>query len=181
MKGRGDDARPARAATGNRVTRAFGLQGDAWLRHANPASVWTRFAVLPMIVVSIWSRDWIGWYCLIPLALSLVWLFVNPLFFSPPRSTDHWASKSVLGERVWTGSERASLPEPFRSAVPAIAQAVQIVGLVPLVYGLVVLDPVAAVTGVIIMQVAKLWYLDRMVLLFDHVKSENPEYASWER
>ena len=169
------------SARGNRITRAFGLTGDAWLRHANPASVWTRFAVLPMIVISIWSRDWIGWFCLIPLVLSLIWLFVNPLFFPPPRSTDHWASKSVLGERVWTESERASLPEAFRSAVPGVAQSLQVVGLVPLVYGLVVLDPVAAVTGVVIVQVAKLWYLDRMVLLFDHVKSEVPEYASWER
>jgi hypothetical protein len=166
---------------GNRITRAFGLTGDAWLRHANPASVWTRFAVLPMIVISIWSRDWIGWFCVIPLVLSLVWLFVNPLCFPPPTSTDHWASKSVLGERVWTESDRSSLPAAFRSAVPGVAQTLQIVGLVPLVYGLVVLDPVAAITGVVIVQIAKLWYLDRMVLLFDHVRSGVPEYASWER
>jgi len=176
-----DVTHPTRSAGGNRITHAFGLRGDAWLRHANPASVWTRFAVLPMIVISIWSRDWIGWFCLIPLALSLVWLFVNPLFFAPPRSTDHWASKSVLGERVWTEAARVSLPEAFRSAVPGVAQTLQVVGLVPLVYGLVVLDPVAVVTGVVIVQIAKLWYLDRMVLLFDHVKSEDPEYASWQR
>ena len=48
---------PAETKRGNRVTRAFGLSGDAWMRHANPASVWTRFAVLPMLVISIWSRD----------------------------------------------------------------------------------------------------------------------------
>ena len=62
-----------------------------------------------------------------------------------------------------------------------MAQGIQVVGLMPLVYGLVVLDPIATVTGVIIVQVAKLWYLDRMVLLFDDVKTQNAEYASWER
>src|SRR5919108_2649722 len=29
-----------------RVAKLFGLQGEAWMRHANPLSVWTRFAVL---------------------------------------------------------------------------------------------------------------------------------------
>ena len=68
----------------NRVARLFGLSGESWMRHANPASVWTRFSVLPLLMLAVWSRDWIGLWFLIPLALSLVWLFVNPLFFSPP-------------------------------------------------------------------------------------------------
>ena len=45
-----------------RVAKLFGLSGDSWERHANPISVWTRFAVLPMLALSIWSRDWIGWW-----------------------------------------------------------------------------------------------------------------------
>ena len=36
------------------------------------------------------------------------------------------------------------------------------------------------VSGVLITQLAKGWYLDRMVLLFDEMKGRNPEYASWE-
>ena len=27
----------------------FGLKGENWLRHANPLSVWTRFAVVPLL------------------------------------------------------------------------------------------------------------------------------------
>jgi hypothetical protein len=34
--------------------------GKSWLRHANPISVWTRFAVLPLLALSIWSRAWVA-------------------------------------------------------------------------------------------------------------------------
>jgi len=149
------------------------------MRHANPVSVWTRFAVLPMLVLSIWSRDWVGLLCLIPLALSIVWLFVNPLFFAPPSSTRNWASKGVLGERIWSERKRSELPPQFDSRAPAVAQLCQVVGFAPLVYGLIELDAIATVTGVLILQIAKLWYIDRMVLLFDELKQE-PQYARWD-
>jgi uncharacterized protein DUF6653 len=165
---------------GNRVTRAFGLKGDVWLRHANPASVLTRFAILPMLALSIWSRDWIGWWCLVPIALSIAWLVVNPMAFPEPASTRHWASRSVLGERVWTEGDKASFPAAFRSPVPAVATAFQLVGAAVLIYGLVVLDPIATALGIVIAQLAKLWYLDRMVLLFDAMKSRKAEYAAWD-
>lgn len=29
-----------------KIAKVFGLNGDNWMRHANPVSVWTRFAVL---------------------------------------------------------------------------------------------------------------------------------------
>jgi len=31
----------------------FSLHGESWMRHANPVSVWTGFAVLSLLVVSI--------------------------------------------------------------------------------------------------------------------------------
>ncbi len=93
---------------GKKLAGAFGLKGENWMRHANPASVWTRFGVLPLLAGSIWSRKWIGRRCLIPLALSSVWLFVNPLFFRPPRSTKNWASKAVFGERIWVERDRSA-------------------------------------------------------------------------
>jgi hypothetical protein len=32
------------------VDKLFGLEGGSWMRHANPVSVRTRFAVLPLLV-----------------------------------------------------------------------------------------------------------------------------------
>jgi hypothetical protein len=34
---------------------------------------------------------------------------------------------------------------------------------------------------VLVVQLAKAWYIDRMVLLFDDVKADDPTYAGWER
>ena len=150
------------------------------MRHANAASVWTRFAVLPMLALSVWSRAWIGWYSLIPIGLSTVWMLVNPLFFKPPRSTRNWASKSVLGERIWTERDRSELPEQFRSSAPTLISTYQAIGMAPLVYGLIILDPLPVVAGILLVQGGKLWYLDRMVLLFEDMKSRHPEYAAWE-
>ncbi|MCP2204036.1 hypothetical protein LX90_007765 [Lentzea flava] len=35
------------------------------------------------MLLAIWSRDWIGWWCLLPVAVVVVWLFVNPSAFPP--------------------------------------------------------------------------------------------------
>jgi hypothetical protein len=165
---------------GKAISGAFGLKGDNWMRHSNPASVWTRFAVLPMLVGSIWSRRWIGRRSLIPLAVSSAWLLVNPLRFGPPRSTKNWASKGVLGERIWTERDRSELPDQFSSAAPVIASLYQAIGLGPLAYGLTKLKATPTVLGTLIVQGGKLWYLDRMVLLFEEMKTQDPKYARWE-
>jgi hypothetical protein len=171
---------PIKLTTEQRVAKLFGLQGDNWTRHANPVSVWTRFAVLPLLALSVWSRDWIGWWSLIPVALSLVFLMVNPLLFSEPRSTRNWASKGVFGERVW--SERRTVPVPgqFTARVLNVANVLQFAGLALLVYGLVRLDVLHTIAGLVLAQTAKAWYIDRQVLLFEEMKGRHPQYAEWE-
>jgi Family of unknown function (DUF6653) len=170
-----------KVTTDAKIAKLFGLQGEAWMRHANPVSVWTRFAVLPLLAVSVWSRDWIGWWSLIPIALSLVFMMINPLLFPKPHSTRNWASKGVFGERIWADRNIVELPDQFRSShVPQVTYLFQMVGTAVLVYGLVELDLLAVVSGLAILQCAKAWFIDRMVLLFEDMKTSNPEYASWE-
>ena len=38
-----------------KLAKVFGLKGEMWLRHANPISAYTRFAVLPLLAISIWQ------------------------------------------------------------------------------------------------------------------------------
>jgi hypothetical protein len=169
-----------RGMAGKRIAAVFGLEKEGgWERHANPVSVWTRFAALPLLVVAIWSREWIGWWSLVPIALSVIWMGINPLFFKPPRSTRNWASQSVFGERIFVQRDKVSIPQQYATRVPQLIQVFQSIGLIPLVYGLFELDLTATVLGLLIVQCAKLWYLDRMMLLFNDMKSR-PEYASWD-
>jgi hypothetical protein len=166
--------------TEKRIARLFGLTGDNWMRHANALSVWSRFSVVPLIALAIWSRAWLGWYSLIPIALALTWMVVNPLFFPVPRSTRNWASRGVFGERVWAERNTVELPPQFLSPVPNVANALSAVGLVLLAYGLITFDPLSTIAGIVITSLGKLWYIDRMVLLFEDMKHRNAEYAKWE-
>ena len=171
---------PAVSSTGKttsdtKLARLFGLQGEGWLRHANPWSVWTRFAVLPLLAVSIGSRDWIGWWSLLPIALVLAFMVVNPVLFPKPASTRNWASKGVFGERIWADRTKVELPDQFRSSrVAKVTYLFQVVGMAVLAWGLVELDLLAVVAGLVITQCAKAWFIDRMVLLFEDMKTPQP-------
>jgi len=173
-------SQPTAPTSERRVAKLFGLEGENWTRHANPWSVWTRFAVLPLIALSIWSRDWIGWWCLVPIVLSLVFMMVNPLLFPKPRSTRHWTSKAVFGERVW--SERTTVPVPaqFTAKPLTMTYVFQAAGAALLAYGLVRLNLIDTVAGILLVQVAKAWYVDRQVLLYEDMKGRHPQYAEWD-
>jgi len=86
----------------------------------------------------------------------------------------------VFGERIWADRTKIQLPPQFRSGVPNLANAYSCIGLPMLVGGLIVLNVWLVLAGIVIVHGGKLWYLDRMVLLFDDMKLHNAEYASWE-
>ena len=177
---RTSEIEPRQPTLERRVADAFGLEGERWMRHANPVSVWTRFSVVSLIALAVWSRQWIGWYCVVPVAVGLAWILANPLLFGVPSSTRSWASKAVLGERIWTERTSMDIPVQFRSHVPNLANAVSGLGVLLLADGLMVLDGWMVGAGIVIVHLAKLWYLDRMVLLFDDVKQRDAEVSSWE-
>lgn len=97
-----------------------------------------------------------------------MWAAVNPTLFPPPRSPDNWASKAVLGELVW--SRRRTTPVPRRHRVaPWLLTGLNAAGLPPLGRGLVTMDGPLAVTGLAVHMSGKLWFLDRMVWLYEGV------------
>jgi hypothetical protein len=119
-------------------------------------------------------------WSLVPVALSIAWLFANPLFFQAPASTRHWASRATLGERIWVDRKELELPEGFRSnAFALLSNGFSTIGLALLAYGLVDLNALATVTGILITHGGKVWYLDRMALLFTQMKDDS-RYAAWD-
>ena len=174
-------ARAATSRTGDRkVAKLFGLEGESWMKHANAASVWTRFSVVSLLALAIWSREWIGIWCLIPIGLSIAWMFVNPLLFDVPESTRNWASRSVLGERIWVDRDKVDSPSSSARGRVAVANAYSTIGMGLLAFGLIDLNLLAVPTGILITHGGKAWYLDRVQLLFAEMKDSKPEYASWD-
>jgi hypothetical protein len=139
-----------------------------------------RFSCLSLIALAIWSREWIGWRSVVAVAAAVGWMVVNPLFFGVPVSTRNWASKAVFGERIWGDRNTVEIPEQFTSRVPNVANAYSAIGLAIATYGLIALEFWPVVAGILITHGAKLWYLDRMVLLFEDMKQRDPTYAAWE-
>jgi hypothetical protein len=35
------------------------MSDETWRRHANPWSVWMRFAAIPALILAVWSRVWL--------------------------------------------------------------------------------------------------------------------------
>ncbi|CDF79336.1 conserved hypothetical protein [Formosa agariphila KMM 3901] len=157
-----------------KIAEAFNLKDERWLKHANPWSIWTRFATLPFLVVAIWSRAWIGWFCLIPIAILIIWLFVNPTLFKAPKHLNHWGSKAVLGEKLW--SERKTNPVPKHHYTPIhILTILQTLGSILLVIGLWNFHLYLTILGASIVYMAKMWFLDRMVWVFENMKNQHIE------
>jgi hypothetical protein len=151
-----------------KMAKAFGLEGDAWQRHANPWSVYTRIPIPPLLVAAIWTRTWIGWRSLVPVGLVCAWAAINPRAFRPPRSLDHWASRGVLGETYWANRKEVPVPARHRVA-PNLLSAVSALGVPFVARGLVVRDGWMVLFGLAVQMAGKIWFIDRMAILYDDV------------
>ena len=162
----------------SRIAKLFSMSDETWEKHANPWSVWTRFTALPILVASIWSRAWIGYWAWGPVALAIIWIWINPRLFRKPTSTDNWASKAVLGERVWINRKQNPVPKHHR-LVPNLLSIISGLGLLFLIRGLWCLNIWPTVFGAALVYAGKVWFLDRMVWLYEDMKGSTTEYSSW--
>jgi hypothetical protein len=151
------------------ITRVLGMTDEAWQRHANPWSVYTRFAAIPAMILAIWSRVWIGWWALVPVAAVVIWLWLNPRVFPAVTEPRSWAAKGIYGEKLWL-LESCSVPLEYRVVlrwliVPGLC------GIVLLAYGLVALLVWPTVFGATLIVLAQLWRIDRLGLLYEQSKA----------
>ena len=58
----------------------------------------------PLVYIPIWNRSWRQ-------AVSVgAWFLLNPRLFPPPNDGSSWATRSVLGEQIWTRKRYTDLP-----------------------------------------------------------------------
>ena len=147
------------------VAAAFRMSDEAWKRHANPWSVWTRFAAIPLMILAIWSRVWLGWWCLAPVEAVVVWLWLNPHVFHPVETPTSWAAKGIYGEKIWL-KERGRVPADLRAVLRLLA-VVAAVGFANLAVGLITLMVWPTVFGASLIVLGQLWRIDRLGLFFE--------------
>lgn len=158
--------------------RLMGMEQMTWASHANPLSVYSRAAGAPLVFFAAWSAFWIGWYSLLPIAAAMLWIWMNPRLFSPPSTTSSWATKGVLGERAYINRNDIPIPEHHRKAVTAIMLFSGVFFSVG-AYGFFIQDFWAAFGGYHGVVLAKIWFVDRMVWVWEDMKNAHSVYQSW--
>lgn len=147
------------------IESAMGMSEDAWRRHANPWSVWTRLLSVPVFALAVWSREWIGWWCLMPVAAVVVFLWLNTRVFAPTRDESRWETRAIMGERLWLNRKEAPLPAHHARATFLLVAASS-AGILPLIVGLYWLDFWATALGTVMIVGGQIWFLDRLAWLY---------------
>ncbi|MDP4510559.1 DUF6653 family protein [Nonomuraea turcica] len=149
------------------VAQTFGMTDQAWKRHANPWSVWTRFAAIPAMETAVWSRAWLGWWCLIGVAAVIAWLWLNVHIFGPVEPVS-WAAKGIYGEQLHvTGHAPRAHQRVLRWLIAA-----GLAGFGFIAWGLAALSIWPLIFGTTLLVLAQLWRIDRYGLLFEQHQSD---------
>ena len=153
------------------------MKEELWVRHTNPRSLWTRDTALPILILSGWGRLGLSWWVVVPISLATLWMWLNPHFFSAPTSTDNWASKAVLGKRVWFGRKAIPVPRHHQIMIHLLS-IVTGLGILFMTVGVIYYAMWPVILGMILFYAGRLWYLDRMVWLYEEMQN-HPEYSPW--
>ncbi len=157
----------------------MGMSDHVWKKHTNPWSAWTRLSVLPLIALVAWSREWVSGETVILFGFFVaLWIWINPRLFTEPKSTNNWMSKGVMGERAWINQKDVPIPDHFNKII-RLLNGFSAVATVLFIYGLVVLDLKLTLLGMVLVMLLKLWFIDRMVWLYEDMSKLHTPYAEW--
>lgn len=149
--------------------RSMSMDDKSWRRHANPWSGWTRMLALPLLCIAVWSRFWIGLWAILPIALAIGFIWINPRLFSEPSHFRAWMSRGVLGERVFL-EHRKEIPAHHRKMAHLLS-GLSVPGVVLMIWGLAVFWWEGVVFGAFLASVTKIWFVDRMVWILQDWRS----------
>lgn len=158
--------------------RLMTMDDQAWMRHANPWSGLTRMAGSPFLFLALWSHVWIGWWSLIPIAIMAFWTWWNPRAFNKPTSTRNWMSQGVFGERVFLKRKEVPIPKHHITAAH-ILNGISFICILISIYGFWISNIWPAAFGFFAAVGCKIWFVDRMVWLYQDMQNATAEYKSW--
>ena len=160
-----------------KIIKLFQMSDSVWEKHANPWSVWTRYPCLPALIAAYWFSETLGLWSWVIAVLTVIWIWLNPRVFPRPGTTHHWASKAVLGERVWLNHKQIPIPSHHTRAIRWL-NAIMTLASAMIVIGMLLDQASWLLFGTIAVLLGKSWFLDRMVWLFEDMK-EHQAYQDW--
>lgn len=160
------------------ASRAMMMTGESWARHANPLSVYSRIIGGTFVFFALWSVHWLGVAAALPIAAAAAWTVLNPRLFPPPKETNSWAARGVLGERAFLLRNVVPIPPGHRTAA-MVTTVIAALFLALAGVAFVLENAVGAFAAWHGATVAKLWFCDRMAFLWDEMKAAHPAYAAW--
>ena len=160
------------------AAKLMSMSDEVWICHANPWSVWTRFATSPLWFLAIWSWVWIGWWALAPIGVLAVWTWLNPRVFMPYTDDRPWSTRGVLGERIFMNRKNIPIP-PEHLRMSHILSALAGISMIIAIIGFVTANFWLALGGWLLGLTFKMWFVDRMVWLYEIMSKSIPEYQAW--
>ncbi len=153
------------------ATRLMSMSDKVWRRHANPWSVWTRIPLIFVMAPAAYSWKYLGWWAVLPLSLCFIWAYLNPRIFAPVKAIDTWASKAVFGEKIFTERKKKGHRIPLHHIQVAniLTISASLFALL-MILGIVLLDAWMTFAGTLGSWLSKMWFIDRMVWLYEDKK-----------
>ncbi|MEZ5924885.1 MAG: DUF6653 family protein [Hyphomicrobiaceae bacterium] len=93
------------------------LEDRRWAGRSHPWCVYTRLAAALALIVAITTHRSLGVQALIPIGVCLFFIIINPFIFPAPKDKTRWATRSVLGQRLWRRRENPGWDVPSISRV----------------------------------------------------------------
>lgn len=88
-----------------------------WAGRSHPLCVYSRLAAALALIVVLTTHRSLGVYALVPVGICLFFILVNPFVFPAPEDDKSWATRSVLGQRLWRKREAPGWDVPSVSRV----------------------------------------------------------------
>lgn len=81
---------------------------------------------------------------------------------------------------MYLNRDNVDIPDIHKTPLYGILNTISSVGMVITIWSIIYYSVWGAVLGVSLAYLGKSWYLDRMVWLYETMKSENEDYQKWE-
>ncbi|GAB5466914.1 MAG: hypothetical protein Kapaf2KO_23500 [Candidatus Kapaibacteriales bacterium] len=148
------------------------MDDGVWRRHANPWSVWTRVPIIFPLAAVLYLWPVLGWWTILPVGIIGIWTYLNPRVFGPIDKIGSWSSKGVYGEKIFLAEREKGSISKEHIKVANFLTVLSGISAIAMIIGIVIQDFYLTAIGTLLCWVFKMWFVDRMVWVFEDYRRE---------